>query len=177
LLLSLHLTSKGCRTRKRAVALGVICQMRVMRKLGIFILMLSVLYGVYRYDKSGLNQLNEKLKIDTLPGKSELVEFYFSGLGMDHHYLWKITGDKLSNFEIITRIKAEKLKPTASSGCLSLLKNQAPDWWPVEDIEDVLWGNDKSKHQLYVKKLQDYGKVCIIDSLVDNTLYIQWFDI
>jgi hypothetical protein len=148
-----------------------------MRKFGIFIIVFFVLYGVYKYETSGMNQLNEIFKIDALPDNSELLEFYFSGLGIDHHYLWKIDGNKLSNLEIINRINAKIQKKTSSSGCLSLSKKQAPNWWPVDDIEDVLWDSNEPKYELYVKNLQYNSTVCVFNSLIDNTLYIQWFDI
>ena len=148
-----------------------------MRKLGIFALVICALYGAFKYEKSGMSQLNSKFNLDTLPGNSELLESYFSGFGRDHHYLWKIRGNEKAGFEVLNLLKVVKLGPTSSSGCLSISEKEAPNWWPSRDFEEVLWGSNEPNYNLYTKELQHGAKVCVLNSLTDNTLYIQWFDI
>ena len=121
--------------------------------------------------------LAKKFNINSLPENSELLESYFSGFGMDHNYLWKIQGDDKAEFEFLKLLKVAKMGPTSSSGCLSISEDRAPNWWPSSDFEDVLWGNNEPNYDLYVADLQHGAKVCVLNSLTDNTLYIQWFDI
>ena len=148
-----------------------------MNKLGIFALVFIALYGALEYEKSGMRQINNKLAIESLPENTELLESYFSGFGINHSYLWKIQGNGVSELDLLKRLKVVKLGPTSSSGCLSISEERAPGWWPSRDFIDVLWGNNESNYNLYVKELKHGAKVCVMDSLTDNTLYIQWFNI
>ncbi len=114
--------------------------------------------------KTGPASFREKFGVDT--GSARITQFYFSGLGMDHAYLWVIEpGDDALIGSIV---KASGLTPRAdafdASGGLS---SDFPAWWDADVIERLAEAYFKNARGQYWRMWVDRQS---------NRLYAQWFD-
>ncbi len=144
-------------------------------KIAIFLILAAV--ALIFIDKSiGSRQFEQKFGISDLPSGVEIEEYEFSGLGMDHHYLWKLVGDSSELQAVISMLKGKYVDKQSSVLCLSLTKEQAPNWWPITEIDDRLWRTDGSTFDLYSVPTTGFGVGCLFFKGNANSAYIQWFD-
>jgi hypothetical protein len=99
------------------------------------------------------------------PGDARITQFYFSGLGMDHAYLWVIEpiDDKLID-EIV---KAASLVPRKDPFEGSSLNSEFPAWWDTDAIEQLPEGYFKDGDRKFWRLWIDRRA---------NRIYAQWFD-
>lgn len=114
--------------------------------------------------KTGPASFREKFGVDT--GSARITQFYFSGFGMDHAYLWVI--EPVDDALIDSIVKASGLTPRANafdtSGGLS---SDFPAWWDADAIERVAEAYFKNAHG-------QYWRVWV--ERQSNRIYAQWFD-
>jgi hypothetical protein len=97
-------------------------------------------------------------------GEARSVHFHFSGLGMDHSYLWVIepTDDKLSE----SIVRSAGLIPRKDVHEGSSLRSNFPSWWDTEAIEQL--------PGYFRDGVRQFWRVWI--DRRSNRIYAQWFD-
>lgn len=147
--------------------------MKKIRKFHVAIFVMFLMLYSCVYKNSGVS-LQTKLGVSPFTQGITLKNFYFSGFGMDHHYLWEIkfnSKERIDHF--LKEAQAVKAKNRASTMCLSL--SEAPDWWPLADINAAQWNYHDTDYDLYARKTK-YGYVCIFLDEKQRLAYVQWFD-
>lgn len=114
--------------------------------------------------KTAPGSFHEKFGVD--PGSARITQFYFSGLGMDHAYLWVI--EPVDDSVIDAVVKASGLLPRrgmfeGSSGRSS----GYPAWWDTDGIEQLPEGYFRDGDRQFWRVWIDRRS---------NRIYAQWFD-
>ncbi|MGJ3243742.1 MAG: hypothetical protein ACFE0O_12440 [Opitutales bacterium] len=110
--------------------------------------------------KSDSNSLQEKFP--ELSGDFEIKQFWFSGLGMDHCFLWTVTSDSFPNEDVLTQSGFEVRK---KQGGLSSEKH--PAWWPD--------GNSLRRMTAYYQNEGNEFRIIWLNRK-SKFYYLTWFD-
>lgn len=113
--------------------------------------------------KTGPASFREKFGVDT--GSARITQFYFSGFGMDHSYLWVI--EPVDEELIKAIVKSAGLVPRKDAFEGSSLISEFPSWWDTEAIEQLPEG-------YFMDGDRQYWRVWI--DRQSNRIYAQWFD-
>ncbi len=106
-------------------------------------------------------------KFGSIPDGAKISKFWFSGIGMDHSYLWKIEFDSKENYDqFIKSINHLEDSKDESGPDTGLCSHRFPRWWKEEELEKM---NGKRKRGNNI-----YHYYFYIDHA--HPVYIQWFD-
>lgn len=146
--------------------------MSPIRKIIVSLLAACMILGC----SSSPDDLAGRLEASSLPAEVKIDRYYSSGLGIDHHYLWRLGAlDSSSFIDFMSVVGASEQAQRATSGCLALSESGAPAWWPAVELEDALWDYTKPPYKLYVKALSDRNKACIFRNELRLMTYVQVF--
>jgi hypothetical protein len=141
-----------------------------MKKFTIALVGTICILLIFTYvSKSSGRMLSEKVGIEPLEHHISIDNYYFSGIGMDHYYLWEISMPNVSSFEnrlIKIGLQSGEIN---NSGCLYLSENSHPDWWNSDD-------QITKNYKLYLNDKAQGGSTCIYISKTKPIAYLMWFD-
>ena len=110
--------------------------------------------------KSSSDSLKEKFP--DLSGNLDIQQFWFSGLGMDHCYLWAVTSDSFPTEEALIESGFE-----VKENQKGLTSDKHPAWWP-----DAI--NLRSMKAYYQNDGTEF-RVIWVDQK-PNLYYLTWFN-
>jgi hypothetical protein len=113
--------------------------------------------------KTAPGSFYQKFGVD--PGSARITQFYFSGLGMDHAYLWVI--EPVDDTLIDAVVKAAGLVPRKDLFEGSSLISDFPPWWDSDTIEQLPEGYFRDGDRQFWRVWIDRRS---------NRIHAQWFD-
>lgn len=113
--------------------------------------------------KTGPGSFHDKFGVGT--GNARVSQFYFSGLGMDHAYLWVI--EPFDDQMIAAIVEAARLRPRQNRSDGASLSSEFPAWWDSEAIEQLPEGYFRNGPRQFWRVWIDRSS---------NRVYAQWFD-
>jgi hypothetical protein len=141
-----------------------------MKKLTIALIGIICLAWIFlSVSKSSGRMLAERIGIEPSESQISINNYYFSGIGMDHFYLWEIAMLDSSSMEMLVPKIGLNLGVIDKSGCLFLFKDQSPDWWDSHE-------QSSGTFRLFVQNEIKGGKICMYISKKKPIAYIVWFD-
>ncbi len=113
--------------------------------------------------KTAPGSFYDKFGVD--PGDDRITQFHFSGLGIDHSYLWVI--EPVDDRLIDEIVKATGLVARKDLFEGASLNGDCPAWWDTDAIEQLPEGyfrdGDRQFWRLWIDRRS-------------NRIYAQWFD-
>jgi len=101
----------------------------------------------------------------SVPSSVQVKHFDWSGVGMDHWYLWVIEpADPAFIQSLVKHARLTRVQPTQS---ITGLGSTWPAWWPQSTI-------DALPEHYYRYSTNVYWHVWV--DRANNRIYIQWFD-
>jgi hypothetical protein len=119
--------------------------------------------------KSSERMLAERIGVEPSDRQISIENYYFSGLGMDHYYLWELSISNISSIERIVNKTGLQPGEIHKSGCLYLFEDQSPDWWDSHE-------HSAGAFKLFVKNDVKGGNICMYISKKNPIVYVTWFD-
>ncbi len=113
--------------------------------------------------KTGPGSFSDKFGVG--PGDARIAQFHFSGLGMDHSYLWVIEPADDKSIDAIVTAAALVPRKDLSDG--SSLMSDFPAWWDTDALEQLPEGYFRDGDRQFWRVWIDRRS---------NRIYAQWFD-
>ncbi len=114
--------------------------------------------------KTGPGSFHDKFGVG--PGEARIAQFHFSGLGMDHSYLWVI--EPADDAAIAAIVAAAKLRASRGIQDTGTVQGDSfPGWWDQHAIEQLPEGYFRDGDRQFWRVWVDRPS---------NRIYAQWFD-